>query len=160
MKPGFRVIRVESGRRGTLYTVHIDGREKTEYDRFLDDESCSSSPEFMDVLQRLDNMMNRYGFQDQFFKYEGRPTDSTRALHYNNGPLRLYCCKFGEALLIVGGGGIKTERTYQEQEELNDAEELMQYVDDRLMQSIMDRDTIITASGKLEGKLDFEPLLI
>ncbi|TCD46893.1 hypothetical protein [Chlorobium sp. N1] len=103
MNLGFQIKPVENGLRGSLYSVHVSGQEKTEFERF--------------------------GFKEQFFKKEGSIRDSVEALHYGNGKLRLYCLRWSSVLLIVGYGGVKTTRTYQEDPVLHEAVAFLQEVD-------------------------------
>ena len=58
----------------------------------------------------------------------GKKNDKVAALpsHLDTGKLRLYCICYNENLLILGNGGKKTTRSYQEDPILN------QYVEDML----------------------------
>lgn len=45
--------------------------------------------------------------------------DNVNALLLDSHCLRLYCLRLSDEVLILGNGGVKTTRTYQEDEELN-----------------------------------------
>lgn len=130
MKFGFEVKLVEQGRRGSLYTVQVLGQEKSELERFFYDVDVQSAPEYGDLMARLDDMVDNFGFREQFFKMkEGASRDSVVALHYMNGGLRLYCLRWSSVLLIAGYGGVKTTQTYQQDPVLHRAVSMLQAVD-------------------------------
>ena len=45
--------------------------------------------------------------------------DRVAALSIDSRKLRLYCLRISDQILIVGNGGVKTTRTYQENDELS-----------------------------------------
>lgn len=45
--------------------------------------------------------------------------DNVKALAIDSRKLRLYCLRISDQILILGNGGIKSTRTYQENEKLN-----------------------------------------
>lgn len=45
--------------------------------------------------------------------------DSVKALAIDSRKLRLYCLRISDQILILGNGGVKTTRTYQENEQLS-----------------------------------------
>lgn len=93
MNLGFQIKQVENGLRGSLYSVQVCGQEKTEFERFLESDEVRAASEFDAFVSRLDDMVERFGFREDFFKKEGSTRDSVEALHYGNGKLRLYCRK-------------------------------------------------------------------
>ena len=158
MKLGFRLICIDVGRRGTLYSVQFDDQDQTEFDRFTDDPECQESEDFKSLMARLEDMLDRFGFQERFFKWEGSASDSVGALHYDNGPLRLYCCRWGRIILIAGYGGLKTTRTYEEDPRLHDAVKRMQHVDKQLYHRIQTKSVFIDDNEqRLLGSLEFKP---
>ena len=56
---------------------------------------------------------------------------------------------------MVGGGGIKKTRTYQEDEHLNQCVELLKYVSNKIDQKINDGE-IIYDNNRFKGNLNFE----
>ena len=48
------------------------------------------------------------------------------------GTLRLYCIRISDKLLITGGGGIKTTRTYNEDDTLANHVKTLQMIDEKL----------------------------
>ena len=44
--------------------------------------------------------------------------DNVAALSIDSRKLRLYCLRISDQIMILGNGGVKTTRTYQEDDEL------------------------------------------
>ena len=106
------------GRQGTLLTIRQPGSLLSETDAFFA-EALQSSPEDARLLAlKLENMIEKSGFQDYYFKTgEGSRMDNVCAL--SQGKLRLYCLRYGNVLVVLGGGGTKTTRTYEEDPRLH-----------------------------------------
>ncbi len=113
MNKPFKIVHYRSGCRATFYSIQFDEESECEFDKFLAQPDIQDNPELNAFLSRLDDILNRYGCQERFFKLEESSFyDSVAALW--RGKIRLYCCRLGEIILILGGGGIKTTRTYQQ----------------------------------------------
>ncbi len=107
------------------------------------------------MIYRLD-IIKRDGIEDRYFRYEGKRSDNVMALpsHLETTSLRLYCLNIKYRVLILGSGGIKTTRTYQEDEHLSRCVETLQKIDIEIRQR--ERQQIITIRGcKLLGELSF-----
>ncbi len=157
MKRGFELVYQEHGPGGALYSVRFEGEGKSELDKFLEDRRVQASKEFGSLVSRLEDMVDSFGFRERFFKVrEGSITDSLAALHYDNGPLRLYCLRWSSVLLIAGSGGIKRTRTYQDDGVLREAAETLQRVDELILARQKLREIVIDATtGIIEGNLIF-----
>lgn len=59
------------------------------------------------------------GLLSVFFRPEGKIEDHVAALSIDSRKLRLYCLRISDQILIVGNGGVKDSRAYQENEELS-----------------------------------------
>ena len=55
----------------------------------------------------------------RFFRPEGKINDRVCALPVIQSKLRLYCLRLSDRILVLGNGGIKKSRSYNEDEELN-----------------------------------------
>ncbi|MBD5285976.1 MAG: hypothetical protein HDS27_00315 [Bacteroides sp.] len=55
---------------------------------------------------------------ERYFRREGNMTDSVVALPVLKSKLRLYCLRLTDKILVLGNGGVKTSRTYQEDDTL------------------------------------------
>lgn len=59
------------------------------------------------------------GALERFFRNEGKMHDNVKALAIDSRKLRLYCLRISDQILILGNGGVKNTRTYQENEKLS-----------------------------------------
>ena len=59
------------------------------------------------------------GALERFFRPEGKMNDHVAALSIDSRKLRLYCLRISDQILIVGNGGRKDTRTYEESVELS-----------------------------------------
>ena len=72
---------------------------------------------------------------ERFFRNEGRMNDNLCALSIDSRRLRLYCLRISDQILVVGNGGEKTTRTYQEDETLSGYVMDLQKFDELLKQA-------------------------
>ena len=56
---------------------------------------------------------------ERFFRPEGKVKDNVCALPIESGKLRLYCLRLSDKILIIGNGGVKASKTYNENAELS-----------------------------------------
>jgi len=118
-----------SGAKATVYTVKLsDGTDL--FDQFLEENIGGYNEDVNDILKRLRSIATKTGAQEHFFKlHEGKPGDGVCALYDTpNKHLRLYCIRMGNAVVIIGGGGPKKTRAYQEDPKLNHEANLLQEV--------------------------------
>ncbi len=150
----FKITLYRTGLKSTLYTIQFENEKETEFDKFLKDKKLKSSSHFQKLLVRIDDIAERLGCQDQFFKLEESSYfDNVVAL--SRGDLRLYCIRFGNVILILGSGGIKKTRTTQEDPKLDKIVNQMGYVAKRIDQKIRDKEIKIK-DNKFVGDLNFE----
>lgn len=80
------------------------------------------------------------GAAESMFRPEGKIRDRVCALPLytvprekcKHGVLRLYCIRLSENLIIVGGGGEKSTRTYEEDKTLHKKVKILQQIDKEL----------------------------
>jgi hypothetical protein len=149
----FKLKLYEQGAKASFYTVHIEGEPQSEFDKFLDNPENNANSAFPEFLARMDEILQKYGCQDRFFKErESKFTDNVVALWRDD--LRLYCCKYGNIILILGLGGVKKTRTYQQNDKLNQAVMVMATVARRMDEKIREKE--IRIQGNLFiGDLEF-----
>ena len=91
----------------------------SEFEKFM--AKCRKNsriqPEYQTILLALEKIMKK-GALERFFRAEGKMSDNVVALSLDSRKLRLYCLRLSDKILILGNGGIKTTRTYQEDETL------------------------------------------
>lgn len=67
-----------------------------------------------DFIERIAN----FGAVERLFRPEGKMSDRVVALPIIKSQLRLYCLRLSDSILILGNGGVKNTRTYDENDEL------------------------------------------
>lgn len=118
--------------RCTFYTVQWDGATLNETDKFFEKYEAEDNPYFDTSNQLLwlilESIGNRYGAIDDFFdrtknKAQALPPKPKRrikeieelGIHF---PLRLYCYRITESIVVLFNGGVKDERTDQESDDV------------------------------------------
>ncbi|MCQ2314920.1 MAG: hypothetical protein MJZ56_07130 [Bacteroidales bacterium] len=64
------------------------------------------------------NKIAENGAFERLFRPEGKMSDSIVALPVISSKLRLYCLRLSDKILILGNGGVKNSRTYNEDDNL------------------------------------------
>ena len=104
----------------SLYSICFDGNAITEYEAFLRKfkDDAKLNEDYKKIILALEKIV-AVGAFERFFRPEGKMNDHVAALSIDSRKLRLYCLRISDQILIVGNGGIKTTRTYQENDELS-----------------------------------------
>jgi hypothetical protein len=112
-----------------FYTLRFQGKE-TEVDKFLDKfpEGCEYDDDIDIIIKWMDQIGERGALED-YFRPEGKFKDNVWAVPIETNSLRLYVLRLSDEILILGNGGIKTTRTYNEDPDLNECVELLQTID-------------------------------
>ena len=76
--------------------------------------------------------------------------DKVVALPIEKTPLRLYCLRLSDRVLIVGNGGIKNTKTYQEDENLNGYVITLQKLD-KLLSKAVKKGKIVIKEADITG---------
>lgn len=111
---------IEQNDNVSLYSICFDGCEESEFEKFLlaFKDNATLNRDFQTILFALSKIIDQ-GALERFFRIEGRMNDNLCALSMDSRRLRLYCLRISDKILIVGNGGVKTTRTYQEDEILS-----------------------------------------
>ena len=104
----------------SLYSICFDGKAISEYEAFLlrFKEDAKLNEDYKKIILALEKIVSVGAFE-RFFRPEGKMNDHVAALSIDSRKLRLYCLRISDQILIVGNGGVKNSRTYQENEELS-----------------------------------------
>ena len=102
-----------------MYTLQFTGEELSEYEKFVQrfKDSAELKRDFQIIIYTLSKIANN-GALERYFRPEGKMNDNVCALPMDSGKLRLYCLRITDKILIIGNGGLKTAKTYEESEEL------------------------------------------
>ena len=103
-----------------MFSICFDGNEESEFEKFLNEfkDNATYNKDFNVILLALSKIIDK-GALERFFRNEGKMNDSVKALAIDSRKLRLYCLRISDLILILGNGGVKTTRTYQENEQLS-----------------------------------------
>ena len=99
----------------SLYSIKFNGEDTTEFEKFLQmfKDNAELNEDFQRIVYAISKILNN-GALERYFRPEGKFNDSVCAVPIESGQLRLYCLRMSDQILIVGNGGVKTTRTYNE----------------------------------------------
>lgn len=103
-----------------MFSICFDGSEVSEFEKFLNEfkDNATYNKDFNVILLALSKIIDK-GALERFFRTEGRMNDNVKALAIDSRKLRLYCLRISDQILILGNGGVKNTRTYQEDSKLS-----------------------------------------
>ena len=103
-----------------LYSIVFEENDKSEFEKFLIEfkDNARLNKDFQTIIFALKKIIEQ-GALERFFRIEGKMNDNLCALSVDSRKLRLYCLRISDQILILGNGGEKTARTYQEDEKLS-----------------------------------------
>ncbi len=84
------------------------------------------------------------GAFERFFRPEGKMNDNVCALSVVPSKLRLYCLRLSDKILILGNGGVKKTRTYNEDDELKGYVLTLQKFDKLIKEGVEDGTITVT----------------
>ena len=103
----------------TIYTIQFLSESDSElerfYARFKDD--AEYNPDLMRIVALI-NKIADMGALERYFRPEGKLKDGVCALPVLQSKLRLYCLRLSDKILVLGNGGVKKTRTYNEDDTL------------------------------------------
>jgi hypothetical protein len=138
---------ISEGENCTIYTLQFLHDTESEFEKFIakfinDTEYSEDYSRIAAVLTRI----ARTGAKERYFRREGKANDSVAALPVLDTKLRLYCLRLSDKILILGNGGIKKTRTYEEDSSLKAYVMTLQKFENLLNQGINDGSVTITES--------------
>ncbi len=156
-----RLVKLEriSGSCATLYTILADGEQETQFEHFLSENTISFKNEIIDILKRLNAIGHKTGARHGFFKHdEGKWGDGCCALYDEpNRKLRLYCIRYGTQIVILGGGGLKQVRAWQDDPKLSEQMKQLMALAKELNKRLKEREiTYVNEFLEFEGDLEFD----
>ncbi len=137
-----------------FYTLRFDG-EETEIDKFFDcfPEGCKHDNDINIIIKWMDRIGEK-GALIRYFRPESRPYDDIFAIPLETSNLRVYVIRISNEIVILGNGGIKSTRTYNEDPQLNAIVELLQQIN-RYLKSRLRNSKTHYYQKTLFGELDF-----
>ncbi|PIS30283.1 MAG: hypothetical protein COT43_02175 [Candidatus Marinimicrobia bacterium CG08_land_8_20_14_0_20_45_22] len=123
MKLGFRLVRIKFGRKAKIYSIKYDGEENHEFHKFVTNPEVRDHPDFEALRKKIKELYDKRGLLPQYFRPEDEKSIHSEIcrIDYGVGYLRLFCIRWNDNLLILGGGGVKPNdiRFWQESLELS-----------------------------------------
>lgn len=94
---------------------------RNKYDRIclflLFRKDAELNSDFQAIIRFVEQILSN-GALERYFRREGKMNDSVVALPVLKSKLRLYCLRLTDKILVLGNGGVKNNRTYQEDDTL------------------------------------------
>lgn len=142
----------------TFYTFKYDGEKFSEADKFLlnhiDEKELE---EDLEIITKLFERIGKSGAEPRHFRHAGNKKDRTAAMPgyiYTKNKLRLYVIYLSSNIVIIGNGGVKKTKTYNEDPHLDNCVKELQEIDFKLNNGLKyNRITIV--DNKLTGNLSF-----
>lgn len=102
-----------------LYSISFEKDGTTEFEKFVAEFEMNATfnRDYQRIIAALQAIL-RIGALERFFRPEGSRNDSVQALPIESGKLRLYCLRLSDQVVILGNGGVKNTRTYEEDPKL------------------------------------------
>ncbi len=141
---------VKMGENCTMYSIQFLSEDESEFERFY--SKFKDETVYNEDFERLLNILGRiadFGAFERFFRPEGKMSDGVCALPVLKSRLRLYCLRLSDKILILGNGGVKASRTYNEDNTLRGYVITLQKFD-RLIREGVKNGTIIVTENTIE----------
>lgn len=113
------LLLVDSSENCTMYTIQFLSDDMSEFEKFISKfkKDAELNPDFQSIMRFVEQILSN-GALERYFRREGKMTDSVVALPVLKSKLRLYCLRLTDKIIVLGNGGVKTSRTYQEDDTL------------------------------------------
>ena len=110
---------LKESEKASLYSISFEMDGTTEFEKFVAEFEINATynRDYQRIIAALQAIL-RIGALERFFRPEGNMNDSVQALPVESGKLRLYCLRLSDQIVIIGNGGVKSTRTYEEDPKL------------------------------------------
>ena len=110
---------LKESEKSSLYSISFEMDGTTEFEKFVAEFEINATynRDYQRIIAALQAIL-RIGALERFFRPEGNMNDSVQALPVESGKLRLYCLRLSDQIVIIGNGGVKNTRTYEEDPKL------------------------------------------
>ena len=119
LKKKTTVEKISESEKSTLYSISFEKDGTTEFEKFVAEfeKNAKFNKDYQRIIAALQAILN-IGALERFFRPEGKIKDRVAAIPLEGGRLRLYCLRISEQIVILGNGGVKSTRTYEEDSRL------------------------------------------
>ncbi len=139
----------------TIYTLQFLRDPESEFEKFV--SKFINNAEYREDYTRIAAFVKRIartGAHERYFRREGRLNDSVAALPMVESKLRLYCLRLSDKILILGNGGVKSTRVYEDDVNLRAYVITLQKFELLLKDGVRDGSVAIT-----ESKIETDEIL-
>ncbi len=140
-----------------FYSIRYSDNEYSEVECFFDEIlSDESLKEDVNILSKVIDKIGENGAKPRHFRNAGTQKDKVGALpeYLYSSNLRLYAIRISEKIVILGNGGLKTTKTYNENPFLNECVATLKTID-RFLDSRLKKGNVIIFKKQLMGNLKF-----
>lgn len=140
----------------TMYSIQFLSEDESEFERFY--AKFRNESVYNEDFERLLNIIGRiadFGAFERFFRPEGKMNDRVCALPALKSRLRLYCLRLSDKILILGNGGVKSTRTYNEDNILKGYVITLQNFDKLITEGVKNG-TILVTENTIETENTFD----
>ena len=108
---------IEQNDNVSLYSICFEMDGESEFEKFMLEfkDNSEYKREYDIIILALSKIIDK-GALERFFRIEG---GKVKALAIDSRCLRLYCLRISDQILIIGNGGVKKTRTFEETPKLN-----------------------------------------
>lgn len=110
---------ISESEKATLYSISFEKDGTTEFEKFVAEFEMNAeyNSDYQRIIAALQVILDK-GALERFFPPEGKMNDNVHAIPIEGGKLRLYCLRISEQIVILGNGGVKNTKSYQEDPKL------------------------------------------
>ena len=129
----------------TVYTIQFLSDDLNEFEKFVAKFQANGEfdKDFRIIAKFIDQILD-FGSLERYFRPEGKIRDSLVALPTLRSRLRLYGLRLSDRILILGNGGEKKTRTYDEDNSLRGYVLTLQKFEMLLKDGVKDGSVVIT----------------
>lgn len=138
---------IQEGENCTIYTLQFLRDNESEFEKFV--SKFRENTEYSEDFSRIAAFISRIaktGAFERYFRPEGKMNDSVVALPVTSSKLRLYCLRLSDRILILGNGGVKKTKRYEDDSQLNGYVMTLQKFEKLLRKEVANGNVSITES--------------
>lgn len=131
----------------TVYTIQFLSDDLNEFEKFVVKfQNDGELNKYYRIIAKFIDQILDFGTLERYFRPEGKVRDSVVALPVLRSKLRLYALRLSDKILILGNGGEKKTRTYDEDDTLRGYVLTLQRFEELIKDGVRDGSVIITES--------------
>lgn len=146
-----------SGDKASIYSIVTEDSKMPFFDLFVNEHKEDFTHDLLNIISRVKSIGCTVGALEIYFKLnEGLECDDLVCVLYDipDKHLRLYCIRLSENIIIVGNGGPKNVRAWQDDPKLSKEVHEMMHYSKIIRNKLQDESLSISQDGlKFQGDL-------